>query len=171
MPLGPLRIYEYTETDSEATFSELLNLLGDSIGDVIGMLRGTPTQRAAITPPERLRWQDTDAAARTWVGVSGNWELESTLWTLEMTAVGTEPRARHRVRDGMVELAGVGAKTAGTYFAMTLPAGRRPSRTLTFPDAAASGQSIQILTNGQVNYSNVNAAQVTFAGISFLPAS
>lgn len=72
-------IYQYTEDDDEATFSELLNLGMQSVSDSLAYFAGTAAQRAALTPPpDGALWQDTDDDHQLYsAGPTGEWRLHA----------------------------------------------------------------------------------------------
>lgn len=76
-------IYEYDETDNEATFSELLNLGTGSVSDSKAYFAGTMAQRDALTPPPGGMWQDTDGEEMLWsAGPNGEWRQHEGSFTL-----------------------------------------------------------------------------------------
>lgn len=75
MPLDTRGIHQFTESDTQPTFSALLNLGMSSVSNSKAFFKGTQAQRAALDPaPAGAYWQDTDGSKQLWsAGPSGQW--------------------------------------------------------------------------------------------------
>ena len=79
MPKDLKGIHLYAESDTKPTFSELINMLGQSVSDALAYFAGTSAKRLALDPaPPGAMWKDTDNGARLWSAApNGKWRLHS----------------------------------------------------------------------------------------------
>lgn len=126
---------------------------------------------AAWTPADGSR-AFCIADASEHVRVGGAWVAQDSPWVtvLDPGPAGSV-RAAYRVRNGRVEMRGVGAKAGGGSAMFTLPVGMRPPATFNFHDSmtplGAGQQYILITSSGVVNSSNSSAAWVGFDSVHF----
>lgn len=100
MPKDTRGIYQYTEADDEATFSELMNLGMQSVSTALAYFAGTMGKRITLDPaPPGAMWKDTDGTHRLWsTSPHGTWRQHegignkaATAW--ELTSGGISGRS------------------------------------------------------------------------------